>query len=84
VPAQLWKVIIVLPTGQNDLSRINAQTRIIAVNIPNKDSVGQDSWGQYCISTSDLEAKTGLTFFSNLPNDIKKSIKDKVDSGPNK
>ena len=81
VPASLWKVIVVLPIGQNDLSRIDAQTRIIVVNIPNKDSVGADNWGDYRISLSELEEKTGLNFLESLPNNIKKSLKDKVDSG---
>jgi endonuclease G, mitochondrial len=44
VPASLWKIIVVLPIGQNDVLRINENTRIIAVNIPNQNSVGADSW----------------------------------------
>ncbi|CAN5618044.1 hypothetical protein BH09BAC4_BH09BAC4_03090 [soil metagenome] len=31
VPAALWKVILVLPVGSDDVNRINAQTRVIAV-----------------------------------------------------
>jgi len=30
VPAQTWKVIIVLPLGSNDLSRVTTSTRTIA------------------------------------------------------
>ncbi|GAB4023776.1 hypothetical protein GCM10028808_75040 [Spirosoma migulaei] len=44
VPAALWKVIVVLPVGSDDVSRINAQTRVIVVIIPNTSSVGEQVW----------------------------------------
>ncbi|WP_262507410.1 DNA/RNA non-specific endonuclease [Spirosoma radiotolerans] len=31
VPTALWKVIVVLPVGSDDINRITAQTRVIAV-----------------------------------------------------
>ncbi|WP_227686816.1 DNA/RNA non-specific endonuclease [Spirosoma arboris] len=31
VPAVLWKVIVVLPVGSDDVNRINAQTRVMAI-----------------------------------------------------
>ena len=34
VSAALWKVIVVLPVGSNDVSQINTQTRVIAVWMP--------------------------------------------------
>jgi endonuclease G, mitochondrial len=44
VPAQIWKVLVVLPEGQDDLNRITAGTRVIAVNTPNSQTVRAD-WG---------------------------------------
>jgi endonuclease G len=35
VPARTWKVIVVLPEGSSDASRVGTGTRIIAVNMPN-------------------------------------------------
>ena len=42
VPAQTWKVIIVLPVGSNDVSRVTTATRTIAVVMPNSGSIGSD------------------------------------------
>ena len=35
VPSVLWKVIVVLPVGSNDVQRIKETTRVIAVWMPN-------------------------------------------------
>ena len=79
VPASLWKIIVVLPIGKNDLQRINENTRIIAVNIPNQNSVGADSWKKYRVSVDELEILTGFDFLSNVPADIQAIIEARVD-----
>lgn len=79
VPASLWKIIVVLPIGQNDVQRINENTRIIAVNIPNQNSVGAESWKKYRVSVDELEALTGFDFLSNVPTDIQAVIEGVVD-----
>jgi endonuclease G, mitochondrial len=79
VPASLWKIIVVLPIGQNDVLRINENTRIIAVNIPNQNSVGADSWKKYRVSVDELESLTGFDFLSNVSADIQAIIENKVD-----
>ena len=79
VPASLWKIIVVLPIGQNDVQRINENTRIIAVNIPNQNSVGADSWKKYRVSVDELETLTGFDFLSNIPTDIQAIIEGRVD-----
>ena len=45
VPETMWKVMVVLPeqTG-NDLARISAKTRVIAVMMTNASTVRQDKW----------------------------------------
>ena len=65
--------------GQNDVQRINENTRIIAVNIPNQNSVGVDSWKKYRVSVDELEALTGFDFLSNVPTDIQAVIEGIVD-----
>ena len=35
VPSSTWKVVLVIPKGDNDISRVTAATRTIAVNMPN-------------------------------------------------
>jgi endonuclease G, mitochondrial len=79
VPASLWKIIVVLPIGQNDVQRINENTRIIAVNIPNQNSVGSESWKKYRVSVDELESLTGFDFLSNVPVDIQAVIESMVD-----
>jgi endonuclease G, mitochondrial len=74
VPVSLWKIIVVLPIGENDVSRINTSTKIIAVNIPNKNSVGIDKWSFYTTTIKKLEALTGYDFLSNVPRDIQEVI----------
>ena len=79
VPAQTWKVIIVLPVGSNDVSRVNTSTRTIAVVIPNSGTIGTD-WRAYRVSVDQVEAITGFDFFSNVPADIQAVIEGRVDN----
>jgi endonuclease G len=80
VPESLWKVIVIIPVGTNDIRRINDQTRTIAVIIPNRQSIG-NKWGDYRISIDDLEDKTGYNFLSNVPQQIQNSIERRKDNG---
>jgi endonuclease G, mitochondrial len=80
VPASLWKIIVVLPIGQNDVQRINENTRIIAVNIPNHNSAGTDSWKKYRVTVDAIERLTGFDFLSNVPADIQVVIESKLDN----
>ncbi|HSS18570.1 MAG TPA: DNA/RNA non-specific endonuclease [Pyrinomonadaceae bacterium] len=79
VPAQTWKVIIVLPVGSNDVSRVTTSTRTIAVVIPNSGSIGSD-WRTYRVSVDQVEAITGFDFFSNVPASIQNVIEAQVDN----
>jgi endonuclease G len=81
VPSNTWKAIVVLPVGNTDLSRISNQTRVIAVDIPNTQSVGS-SWGNYRISVDELENLTGFDLFDLIPASIQDQIEAQVDNGP--
>lgn len=80
VPAALWKVIVVLPVGSDDLKRIDAQTRVIAVWMPNANTVGAQPWGSYRLSVDEIERRMGYDLLSNIPADIQRLIEDKVDT----
>ncbi|CAH0995403.1 hypothetical protein EMA8858_01524 [Emticicia aquatica] len=82
VPESFWKVIVILPIGSNDISRIDTQTRVIAINVPNKENVGSTKWGEYRLSVDDLEDLTGYDFLSNVPSAIQKSLEARKDAGP--
>jgi endonuclease G len=80
VPAYLWKVIVVLPEGTNDLSRINTSTRTIAVIMPNTQDVNQKPWTDYRVSIREVEQLTGYNFLSNVPQWIQDVIETRVDN----
>lgn len=73
VPAFTWKVALVLPIGESDLSRINASTRTVAVIIPNQNSINSD-WQTYLTTVDAVEALTGYDFFANVPDIVETSI----------
>ena len=79
VPAQTWKVIIVLPVGSNDVSRVTTLTRTIAVVMPNSGTIGSD-WRAYRVSVDQVEAITGFDFFSNVSSSIQAVIEGRVDN----
>jgi len=80
VPKRVWKVLVVLPEGSNDLQRVAAgQARIIAVDTPNDNSISPD-WRQYRVSVDAIEAATGLDLLSKLPPDAQTRLQAKVDS----
>jgi endonuclease G len=79
VPSQTWKVIIVLPVGTDDVNRVTASTRTIAVIMPNSGTINTD-WRTYRVSVDQVEALTGFDFFSNVPVNIQSSIESTVDN----
>lgn len=82
VPAQFWKVILVLPAGTNDISRVSASSRAIAVMMPNNQTVNANNWGFYRTSIDAIETATGFDFLSGLPADIQSALESAVDNGP--
>ncbi len=81
VPARVWKVIVVLPVGNNDVSRVSSTTRIIAIDTPNQQGT-TSNWGQYRTSVDAIEAATGLNVLSALPTSVQQVVEAQVDSGP--
>lgn len=81
VPNRIWKVLVVLPAGVNDLSRINSTTRVIAVDTPNNNSISGD-WGAYRTTVDAIETATGYDLLSNVAKDIQESLERQTDRGP--
>jgi endonuclease G len=81
VPANCWKVVLVLPAGWSDLAQVDANARVIAVDIPNIAGIAQDDWQQYLTTAQAIEQKTGYHFFTELPPDVANALKVKQDSG---
>ena len=82
VPTHCWKLIVALPEGDNDLQRIDASTRVIAVDIPNADGIENDPWKQFVTNIADIERPTGLKFLTNVPETVRQALETKTDSGP--
>ncbi|MFN2531820.1 MAG: DNA/RNA non-specific endonuclease [Pyrinomonadaceae bacterium] len=77
VPAFTWKVVLLLPKGTDDISRVTAATRTIAVMMPNKQGIrtsNPDDWMTYLTTVDAVEEATGYEFFSNVPDAIENAI----------
>lgn len=79
VPAQTWKVIVVLPVGSNDAQRVNNWTRVISVIMPNSQTVTRP-WQQYRTNVGQIERVTGLNFLSKIRPHVRVRLKKRVDN----
>lgn len=79
VPAACWKVIVVVDDGPgDDVKKVNASTRLIAVIMPNDQQLSLD-WTAFRVSVREVEKRTGYKFFTSVPAKIIDPLKDKVD-----
>nr|MDQ3283186.1 DNA/RNA non-specific endonuclease [Acidobacteriota bacterium] len=75
VPASTWKVVLVLPKDSgNDLSRVTAGARTIAVILPNTQGIRNVDWTTYLTTVDQVEALTNYDFFSEVPDPIENAI----------
>jgi endonuclease G len=80
VPSQVWKVIIVLPSGTNDVARVTTSTRTIAVLMPNTQGIRTADWKTYRVTVDQIETLTGYDFFSAVPATVQNIIESRVDN----
>ncbi|HEY6063171.1 MAG TPA: hypothetical protein VIV35_06155 [Chitinophagaceae bacterium] len=87
VPAKVWKVILIIPKGNSDLSRIHSDATVLVVNMPNNNSLystnGSTAWRNYLTSINTLEADANnngvpLNLFRDVADSIKIILKNKV------
>ncbi len=79
IAAYTWKIVVVVPAGSgNAVSRIDTSTRVIAIKVPNNNSVSS-SWQNYVTSAAQIEVDTGYTFFTALSPSIASALRNKVD-----
>jgi endonuclease G len=81
VPARCWKVVVVLPEGSSDASRVTTSTRIIAIDTPNTTAISS-AWGGYRTTVDAIEAATGYNILSAVSSTVQSTIESRVDSGP--
>jgi DNA/RNA endonuclease G (NUC1) len=83
IPDYTWKIAVVVPLGSGTaLSRITTTNRVIAIKIPNNNSVSS-AWQNYVTSASQIEIDTGFTFFTALPTNVAAVLRNKVDGQTN-
>jgi endonuclease G len=75
VPAKVWKVILVLPSAEAEPRK---NTRVIAVVLPNDQSVGFD-WSKSRVPVKEVEKLTGYKFFPDVPAEVAAALKGKAD-----
>lgn len=80
VPQVTWKVVLVLPNGDDDLQRINRATRTIGIIVPNQPPLDINApWRNFRVSVNSVETLTGYNFFSNIPKNTQELIERKKD-----
>jgi endonuclease G len=80
VPKQIWKVLVILPNGEDDLNRITKDTRIIAVDTPNINGVNAN-WSLYRTTVDAIEKSTGYDLLSEVPEQIQQVLEARKDIG---
>src|SRR5262249_4737399 len=81
VPAKCWKVVLALDEGTggpDDAARVTPDSRVIALVMPNDESVGH-GWAKYRTSVREVEDLTGYRFFDRVPAAVLGPLKDQVD-----
>ena len=73
VPAACWKVVLVLPKGQDDVKRVRGMTPVIVVWMENRHGL-YNGWRGYTVSVDEVEKRTGHDFLTSLPVCVQDSI----------
>ncbi|MBD0347353.1 MAG: DNA/RNA non-specific endonuclease [Coleofasciculus sp. Co-bin14] len=80
VPANTWKVIVVLDRPGQGVRGITTSTRVIAVNMPNSNGIRAVNWKTYRTTVRQIESKTRYNFLSNVPIAVQNAIETRVDA----
>jgi len=77
-PTNCWKIIMVMPKGRAP-DRIDASTRIIAVDMPNIEGIENVKWEKYRTTIRVIEEKTGYDFLNFLPRELQDKIETRIE-----
>ena len=80
IPARNWKVVVVLEKPGLGLAGVTANTRVIAVDMPNEEGIKERDWTEYRTTVKQIEKATGYNLLSNVPDKVQQIIESKVDS----
>lgn len=80
VPQVTWKVVLVLPNGNNDLQRVTKGTRTIAIIVPNQPPLNINApWRNFRVSVNAVEVLTSYNFFTNVPKNTQELLERRID-----
>ena len=79
VPANVWKVIVVLERPGLGLSGVTDRTRTIAVTMPNAQGIREKDWRSFRVSIDAIETATGYNFLSNVSESVQAALESQVD-----
>lgn len=79
VPTNCWKIIVAVPPGA-DLSAINENTHVIAVDMPNAPNLGIQDWRKFRTTVRAIEQKTGYNFLSTLPQNLQDALETRLEN----
>ena len=77
VPSRLWKVVVVYDRLENGNLGLTGDTRIIAVDMPNRKVVSGD-WRDYHTSIDRIEIATGYDFLADMPANLEAVLEAKT------
>jgi len=88
IPLSTWKIAVILDNGDYDISRINEDTDVIAIVVPNKTTLDSD-WKKYVrpvgyiehLLTYDIDYLNNYDFLSEVPDEIEEVIENKEFDG---
>jgi endonuclease G len=82
VPDETFKVAVVLDSVGQGPANVTTSTRVIAVMMPNSDSLISLSapWRNFRVSVDDIEAVTGDNFLSDVDPAVQAVIESRVDN----
>ncbi|MGD9563167.1 MAG: DNA/RNA non-specific endonuclease [Pyrinomonadaceae bacterium] len=80
IPAATWKVVLVLPNGTNDLSRVTKGTRAFGIIVPNEPPLDINApWRNFRVTVNQVEYLTGYDFLNMIPKNTQELIERRRD-----
>jgi endonuclease G len=81
VPSRLWKIMVVYDQLEDGHLGLTGQTRVIAVDMPNRDRISDD-WQRYQTTIDRIELATGYDFLADLPEDLESALESQLPVSP--
>lgn len=80
VPSHTWKVVLVMPNGSDDLTRVNKSTRVFGIIVPNQPPLDINApWRNFRVTVDAIENLTGYDFFNLIPKNTQELIERRRD-----